>query len=764
MTPVTELISVRHTDLYIDGGWRPASDGQRIDVTDPATAEVIATVASASVPDALKAVEAADRAFRPWAARPPRERAEMLRKTFELMMRDQDKLAELMVRENGKTLAEARGEVAYAAEFFRWFSEEAVRNIGSVSIAPSGANRILVEHQPIGVSVLVTPWNFPAAMATRKIGPALAAGCTVVLKPASETPLSALAVADLLEQAGVPKGVVNVIPSKRSSEVVKAMLKDPRVRKLSFTGSTEVGRILLAQAAENVISCSMELGGNAPFIVLDDADLDAALEGAMIAKMRNTGQSCIAANRFYVDAKVADKFGDMLARSMGALLVGSGLDTNVKVGPVINDPARQKMLGLVQEAAGHGARVLTGGTAPNRPGYFVPPTVLSNVAPEEHILKEEIFGPIAPIVTFRDIDQAIGYANKTERGLASYVYTRDRAKDLRVAEAAGAIAGSAASPKTPPSKQEIAKRILATPAGKTLTPTARIALEAIARGDHRATPDSNGISAPATTRQPRGLKPSGGPLPNVRVNDPGKDSNQADQTTQSETSIAVANFNVAVGYNDSQRTLLVLTAASNLSGVSYSTDGGQTFTDGGTIPNAPAKNNFGDPWLATDSSGAMYYSNLVLDFSSFSLLVGVAKSTDGGKTWSQANPITPPPGNELGYSADKDAMVAAGAGNLYDTWDDFTTTFDSNTGVFTVYSGLPVAHSTDGSGSWSIAYADKAVLFSFDPNKPPDCSFHQYIGAMPLVAADGTVYEAALKFGADDPNCTFAVPITEEEW
>jgi len=271
MTPVTELISVRHTDLYLDGGWRPASDAQRIEVTDPATAEVIATVASASVADALAAVEAAEKAFHPWAARPPRERAEILRKTFELMMRDRDKLAELMVRENGKTLAEARGEVAYAAEFFRWFSEEAVRNIGSVSIAPSGANRILVEHQPIGVSVLVTPWNFPAAMATRKIGPALAAGCTVVLKPASETPLSALAVADLLEQAGVPKGVVNVIPSKRSSEVVKAMLKDSRVRKLSFTGSTEVGRILLAQAAENVISCSMELGGNAPFIATPDS-------------------------------------------------------------------------------------------------------------------------------------------------------------------------------------------------------------------------------------------------------------------------------------------------------------------------------------------------------------------------------------------------------------------------------------------------------------------------------------------------------------
>ena len=435
MTPVSELISVRHTDLYVDGAWRAASDGQRIDVYDPASGEVIATVASASVQDAIGAVEAARKAFDAWAARPPRERAEMLRKTFELMLRDRERLAELMVRENGKTLVEARGEVTYAAEFFRWFSEEAVRNIGSVSIAPSGANRILVEHQPIGVSVLVTPWNFPAAMATRKIGPALAAGCTVVLKPASQTPLSALAVADLLEQAGVPMGVVNVIPSRRSSEVVKAMLKDPRVRKLSFTGSTEVGRILLAQAAENVISCSMELGGNAPFIVLADADLDAALDGALVAKMRNTGQSCIAANRFYAERPVAENFAGMLASAMGALPVGSGLDPNVKVGPVINDPARQKMLGLVEEAAGHGARVLTGGKAPNRPGYFVPPTVLSEVPADEHILKEEIFGPIAPIVTFRDVNEAIEMANKTDRGLASYIYTRDLAKGLAVAEA-----------------------------------------------------------------------------------------------------------------------------------------------------------------------------------------------------------------------------------------------------------------------------------------------------------------------------------------
>jgi succinate-semialdehyde dehydrogenase/glutarate-semialdehyde dehydrogenase len=435
VTPVSELISLRHTDLYVGGSWRPASDQQRIEVSDPATGEVIATVASASIQDALAAVDAAFEAFGPWAARPPRERSDILRKAFELMIRDREKLAELMVRENGKTLTEARGEVTYAAEFFRWFSEEAVRNIGSVSISPSGANRILVEHQPIGVSVLVTPWNFPAAMATRKIGPALAAGCPVVLKPASETPLTALAIADLLEQAGVPNGVVNVIPSKRSSEVVKAMLKDPRVRKLSFTGSTEVGRILLAQAAENVISCSMELGGNAPFVVLADADLDAALEGAMVAKMRNTGQSCIAANRFYVEAPVAEKFSTMLARAMGALPVGSGMDPGVKVGPVINRPARDKMLGLVSEAAGHGARVLTGGKAPDRPGYFVPPTVLSEVPPDEHILKEEIFGPIAPVVTFRDVNEAIEFANRTDRGLAAYVYTRDLAKGLAIAEA-----------------------------------------------------------------------------------------------------------------------------------------------------------------------------------------------------------------------------------------------------------------------------------------------------------------------------------------
>ena len=332
-----------------------------------------------------------------------------------------------------------------------------------------------------------------------------------------------------------------------------------------------------------------------------------------------------------------------------------------------------------------------------------------------------------------------------------------------VVMAAGAIAGSAAAPKTPPTKQDIAKRILASPAGKTMSATARIAIEAMARGDHRATPDSSGLGPPASVHQAQGSKAGGNPLVNVRVNDPGKDTNQVDQTTQSETTIAVAGSNVAVGYNDSQRTLLALTAGSNLSGYSYSTDGGQSFVDGGTIPNAPGKNNFGDPWLATDSGGTMYYSNLVLDFSTFSLLIGVAHSNDGGKSWSQATPIPPPAGNEFGYEADKDAMVATSAGNLYDTWDDFTGTFDPVSGAFTEFSGLPVAHSTDGGSSWSIAYADKTVLFKFDPNQPPDCSFHQYIGAMPLVTSDGTVYVAALKFGVDDPTCAGA-PFTEEEW
>src|SRR5437764_6688929 len=423
------------TNLFIDGTWRPAADGRTFTVEDPATEQLLARVADGTIEDALAAVAAADRALTAWSARSPRERGEILRRAFELMIERRDAIARLIVQENGKAWRDAVGEVAYSAEFFRWYAEEAARALGEVSTAPSGNNRILVQLQPVGVSLLVTPWNFPAAMATRKIGPALAAGCTVVLKPASATPLTAVAIAEVLADAGVPAGVVNVVPATRSSAVISAMLKDSRVRKLSFTGSTEVGRILLAQAAEKVISCSMELGGNAPFVVLADADLDAALEGALVAKMRNTGQSCIAANRFYVEAPVAEKFSAMLARAMGAMPVGSGHDPNVKVGPVINDPARQKMLGLVDAAAGHGARVLTGGKAPQRPGYFVPPTVLSEVPPDEHILNEEIFGPIAPVVTFRDANEAIAFANRKDRGPASCVYTRNLAKGLAVAEA-----------------------------------------------------------------------------------------------------------------------------------------------------------------------------------------------------------------------------------------------------------------------------------------------------------------------------------------
>jgi succinate-semialdehyde dehydrogenase/glutarate-semialdehyde dehydrogenase len=343
-------------------------------------------------------------------------------------------LAQLIVLENGKSLIDARGEVAYAAEFFRWYSEEAVRLTGSVQTSPSGQNRIVVSHHPIGVSVLVTPWNFPAAMATRKIGPALAAGCTVILKPASDTPLTALAIAEILRQAGVPAGVVNVIPSRSSGAVVSAMLDDPAVRKLSFTGSTEVGRTLLENASRTVVNCSMELGGNAPFLVFGDADLDSAVDGAMIAKMRNGGEACTAANRFYVHASVAEEFGRRLAERMQALRVGDGLGESVELGPLINEDARLKVDSLVSAARDAGASVLTGGESHSGVGFFYPPTVLVDVAPSSPILGEEIFGPVAPIVTFDTDDEAIELANRTEYGLVSYVYTSDLSRGLSVSE------------------------------------------------------------------------------------------------------------------------------------------------------------------------------------------------------------------------------------------------------------------------------------------------------------------------------------------
>jgi succinate-semialdehyde dehydrogenase/glutarate-semialdehyde dehydrogenase len=422
------------TDLWIGGKWRKSSDGQRFDVIDPATENPVASVASASVDDAKAAVDAASDAFEGWAARKPRERAEILRKAFELIMRDAERFAKLITIENGKALPDSRGEVAYSAEFFRWYAEEAVRAIGQVSRAPSSGARIFVHHKPAGVAVLVTPWNFPAAMATRKIGPALAAGCPVVLKPASETPLTMLALMPVLEEAGVPAGVCNVIPSRRSGPVVSAMLHDPRVRVVSFTGSTEVGRKLLHEAADNVVNPAMELGGNAPFIVFEDADIDAAIEGAMIAKMRNMGEACTAANRFYVHEKVHDAFADKLMKKMASLKMGNGLDDGVMLGPLVNAEGRDKVASLVEDAVKKGAKVLTGGKAPGGKGYFYPATVLSNVPDTADMLREEIFGPVASIQTFKSEDEAIKRANDTEYGLVAYLYTKDLGRGMRVSE------------------------------------------------------------------------------------------------------------------------------------------------------------------------------------------------------------------------------------------------------------------------------------------------------------------------------------------
>ncbi|MFI9510338.1 NAD-dependent succinate-semialdehyde dehydrogenase [Nocardia sp. NPDC052566] len=420
-------------DLYIGGAAVAASDGGRFDVLDPAAGQPITSVADATVADAADAVDAAAAAAAAWAATPDRERAEILRRAYDLMTERAEELAGLITLENGKSFADARGEVAYAAEFFRWYSEEAVRARGELLRAPAGGNRILVARQPVGICVLVTPWNFPAAMATRKIGPALAAGCTVVLKPASDTPLTALALGQLLSEAGVPPGVVNVLPSRRSGAVVAAMLSDPRVRKLSFTGSTEVGRVLLAEAARHVTNTSMELGGNAPFLVFADADLEAAVEGALVAKMRNGGQACTAANRFYVESAIAADFAELLAQRMSALRVGPGSDAHNQVGPLINAEAVAKVDELVRGALAAGAEALTGGQRGD--GCYYPPTVLRHVPPDAAILTEEIFGPVAPIVEFTDEATALALANRTEHGLVSYVYTGDLARGLRVSEA-----------------------------------------------------------------------------------------------------------------------------------------------------------------------------------------------------------------------------------------------------------------------------------------------------------------------------------------
>ncbi len=422
------------TDLWIGGKWKKASDNGRFDVIDPATEKTIASVASATVEDAKAAVDAAEAAFEGWAGRKPRERAEILRKAFDLIMRDAERFAKLITLENGKALPDSRSEVAYAAEFFRWYAEEAVRNIGEVSRAPSSGARIFVHHKPIGIAVLVTPWNFPAAMATRKIGPALAAGCPVVLKPASDTPLTMLALMPVLEEAGVPAGVVNVIPSRSSGKVVGAMLHDSRVRIVSFTGSTEVGRKLLHEAADNIVKPAMELGGNAPFIVFEDADIDSAIEGAMIAKMRNMGEACTAANRFYVHEKVHDEFAKKLTDKMKSLKMGNGLDEGVNLGPLVNKDGRDKVIELVDDALKKGAKILVGGKTPEGPGFFYPATVLTGVSNDAKMLNEEIFGPVASIQTFKSEDEAIKRANDTEYGLVAYLYTKDLSRGMRVSE------------------------------------------------------------------------------------------------------------------------------------------------------------------------------------------------------------------------------------------------------------------------------------------------------------------------------------------
>ncbi len=423
------------TDLLIGGEWTGGRGGGRLPVIDPATEDVLVEVADGTAQDALDAVAAAHQALPQWSATPPRQRAECLRRAFGLMTDRAESLARLMVLENGKALRDARAEALYSAEFFRWYAEEAVRIEGSVQIAPSGANRILVQLQPVGVSVLITPWNFPAAMATRKIGPALAAGCTVVLKPAGETPLTALAVASILQEAGVPAGVVNVVPTSSSGPVVSAMMADSRVRKLSFTGSTEVGRVLLRQAAQTVTNCSMELGGNAPFIVFEDADIEAAVEGALIAKMRNGGEACTAANRFYLHDAIADEFTAAFSARLAKMAVGPGLDDGTDIGPLVNSDTRSKVAELVDKAAAAGGKVLMGGSAPDRRGYYYLPTVLADVPSDAGILAAEIFGPVAPMVRFTAEDEVIGLANDTEYGLVSYLYSGDLRRCLRVAEA-----------------------------------------------------------------------------------------------------------------------------------------------------------------------------------------------------------------------------------------------------------------------------------------------------------------------------------------
>ncbi|HWK28821.1 MAG TPA: NAD-dependent succinate-semialdehyde dehydrogenase [Solirubrobacter sp.] len=427
-------ISAVPTQLFIGGEWRDASGGATLGVEDPSTGAAIAAVADATPDDAKAALDACCAVQDEWAVHPPRERGEILRRVFEAMTARAEELALVMTLEMGKPLAESRAEIAYAAEFLRWFSEEAVRIEGRFGVAPNGVGRLITMKQPVGPCYAITPWNFPAAMGTRKIGPAVAAGCTMVIKPAQQTPLSMLALARLFEEAGLPAGVLNVITSSSSSAVSKPIIGDPRLRKLTFTGSTEVGRALVAQSAEGLLRTSMELGGNAPFLVFADADVDAAVEGALIAKMRNVGEACTAANRFHVAESVAEEFASKLAQRLGAMTVGRGVEDGVQVGPLIDDTQRGKVAELVGDAVGRGASVLVGGSARDGSGYFFDPTVLADVPGDARLLHEEIFGPVAPVIAFDDEDAAIAAANDTEYGLVAYVYTRDVKRAFRVCE------------------------------------------------------------------------------------------------------------------------------------------------------------------------------------------------------------------------------------------------------------------------------------------------------------------------------------------
>jgi succinate-semialdehyde dehydrogenase/glutarate-semialdehyde dehydrogenase len=429
-----DVVSTMPKQLFIAGAWVDALAGATMPVDDPAIGEVLCHVADGGAEDGRRALAAAVTAQAQWARTAPRTRSDILRRAYEIVLSRTDELAALMTAEMGKPLAEARGEVAYAAEFLRWFSEEAVRVDGGFATLPDGRNRMLLMRQPVGPCLLITPWNFPLAMGARKIGPAVAAGCTMVLKPAPQTPLSSLALAEILTEAGLPAGVLNVVTTSRAGEVVEPLLRGGQIRKLSFTGSTQVGRTLLAQCADQVVRTSMELGGNAPLIVFDDADLDTAVAGAMAAKMRNMGEACTAANRFFVHRSVAEEFAARLAERMGSLVVGPGTQPGVDVGPLIDGAGRGKVEELVADAVARGARVLVGGAAPEGPGYFYPPTVLADVARDSRLLQTEIFGPVAAILTFDDEDELVRAANDTEWGLVGYVFTRDLDRALRVSE------------------------------------------------------------------------------------------------------------------------------------------------------------------------------------------------------------------------------------------------------------------------------------------------------------------------------------------